>query len=163
MKEEAKEIHISPWMHITGTGVGLHPDVILPTSGHVYVARLNGYDMPDESSAFQQFWEILKFPEYFGWNWHAFYDCLSDLHWLSSDYHILIIKSADLALSKDVAARDEFFRSLWRAGQRWSYIKRPEGVTLSKLSVILSCDKEATSSLAERLSLAISRSGPSIA
>ncbi|MFD4104937.1 barstar family protein [Streptomyces sp. NPDC058650] len=138
-------------MHIVTTGGSAPIDEILPTSGSVYVARLNGEGMPDEMSTFQQFWELLKFPDYFGWNWNAFHDCLRDLQWLSSDHHVLIIDSAEIALSEDDDARDEFFRSLWRAGQRWSYVKRPEGVTLSKLSIVLSCDKGAVSALASRL------------
>ncbi len=144
-------MHIAPWMHIITPGGGLQLDELLPVSGNVYVARLNGQDMPDEIAAFQKFDELLKFPEYFGWNWDAFYDCLRDLQWLSSDSHVLIIESAESALSDDEAARDEFFRTLWRAGQRWSYTKRPEGVTLSKFSVVLSCDKESAYNLAKRL------------
>lgn len=152
MKEETQAIRIAPWMHIIRTDGGLRLDELLPTSGSVYVARVNGQDMPDEASVFHQFWESLKFPEYFGWNWNAFYDCLRDLQWLSSDYHILIVEAAESALSEDDVAREEFFRSLWRAGQRWSYAKRPEGVTLSKFSVVLSCDKESALTLARRLS-----------
>ncbi|MEU7513799.1 barstar family protein [Streptomyces sp. NPDC042898] len=132
-------------------------DEILPASGRVYVARLNGADMADEMSTFQQFSELLKFPDYFGWNWNAFYDCLRDLQWLSSDHHVLIIESAESALPEDSGARDEFFRSLWRAGQRWSYVKQPEGVTLSRLSIVLSCEEGAMSGLASRLER--SRSG----
>ncbi|MET9620501.1 barstar family protein [Streptomyces sp. NPDC006464] len=151
MEEEASARHIAPWMHIITTGGGIPTDELLPISGTVYVARLNGQDMPDETSAFQQFWEMLKFPEYFGWNWHAFYDCLRDLQWLSSDHHVLIIEAAESALSEDAVAREEFFGSLWRAGQRWSYVKRPEGVTLSRFSVVLSCDESYVSSLESRL------------
>ncbi|MFF9567458.1 barstar family protein [Streptomyces sp. NPDC014685] len=151
MEEEVWAIHVAPWMHIIKKGGGLPLDELLPASGSVYVARLNGRDMPDEASVFQQFWETLKFPEYFGWNWHAFYDCLRDLQWLSSSYHVLIIESAESVLSDDDAAREEFFGSLWRAGQRWSYTKRPEGVTLSKFSVVLSCEKDSESGLARRL------------
>ncbi|MFD9424751.1 MULTISPECIES: barstar family protein [unclassified Streptomyces] len=151
MKEEARAIRVAPWMHIITAGGGLPLDELLPASGSVYVARLNGHDMPDEVSVFQQFSERLKFPEYFGWNWNALYDCLRDLQWLSSDYHILIIESTESVLSGDGGAREEFFRSLWRAGQRWSYTKRPEGVTLSKFSVVLSCDEGSASRLAGRL------------
>ncbi|MFJ8853416.1 barstar family protein [Streptomyces sp. NPDC102437] len=151
MKEEARAIHVAPWMHIVTEDGGLHLDELLPASGSVYVARLNGRDMPDEVSVFQRFWETLKFPEYFGWNWHAFYDCLRDLQWLSAGYHILIIESAESILPDDDVAREEFFGSLWRAGQRWSYTKRPEGVKLSKFSVVLSCGKEFESGLAIRL------------
>ncbi|MER6251392.1 barstar family protein [Streptomyces sp. NPDC001584] len=151
MKEETSAIHIAPWMHVITPGGGVPLDELLPASGSVYVARLNGQDMPDEVSAFQHFSEVLKFPEYFGWNWNAFYDCVRDLEWLSTDNRILIIESAESALSEDDDARKEFFGSLWRAGQRWSYTKRPEGVTLTKLSVVLSCGKESASSLARWL------------
>ncbi|MFD4242801.1 barstar family protein [Streptomyces sp. NPDC058525] len=151
MTEEEPAIRIAPWMHIITTGGGMHLDELLPTSGSVYVARLSGQDMPDEISTLQQFDELMKFPEHFGWNWNAFYDCLRDLRWLSSDYHLLIIESAESILSEDDVAREEFFRTLLRSGQRWSYTKRPEGVTLSKLSVVLSCGTESASSLARRL------------
>ncbi|MFJ3584594.1 barstar family protein [Streptomyces sp. NPDC090127] len=151
MREEAESIHLSPWMHIITAGGGIPVDELLPASGSTYVARLDGREMPDETSAFQHFWEVLKFPDYFGWNWDAFYDCLRDLRWLSSDHHILIIESADRALAEDDSARTEFFESLWRAGQSWSYTKRPEGATLSKLSVVLSCAEESTTGLARML------------
>ncbi|MFI6124886.1 barstar family protein [Streptomyces sp. NPDC051064] len=151
MKDETQAIHVAPWMHIITPDAGLNLDQLLPASGSVHVARLNGEDMPDESSAFEKFWETLKFPDYFGWNWHAFYDCLRDLQWLSSDYHILIIESAESALSEDDAAREEFFKALYRAGQRWSYTKRPEGITLSKFCVVLSCGEEAVSTVARSL------------
>ncbi|MFD9787591.1 barstar family protein [[Kitasatospora] papulosa] len=151
MREETQETPLAPWMHLVTTGGGLRLDQLLPASGHVYVARLNGQDMTDEMSTFENFYSSLKFPEYFGWNWDAFYDCLRDLQWLSADYHILIIDSADSALRQDSDARTEFFRSLWRAGKRWSYTKRPEGVTLSRFSVVLSCDQESASNLARDL------------
>ncbi|MFJ9076073.1 barstar family protein [Streptomyces sp. NPDC102278] len=151
MTEEEPTIRIAPWMHVITTGGFVRLDELLPTSGSVYVARLNGRDMTDEISTFRQFDELLKFPKYFGWNWNAFYDCLRDLQWLSSDHHVLVVDSAENVLSEDGVAREEFFRTLWRAGQRWSYVKRPEGVTLSKLSVVLSCGKESASGLARRL------------
>lgn len=151
MTEDEPEIHIAPWMHVITAGGSVRLDELLPTSGSVYVARLNGQDMTDEISTFQQFDELLKFPEYFGWNWNAFYDCLRDLRWLSSDHHVLIIDAAESALSEDDVAREEFFRALWRAGQRWSYTKRPEGVTLSKLFVVLSCGNESASGIVRQL------------
>ncbi|MFJ5023394.1 barstar family protein [Streptomyces goshikiensis] len=151
MTEEEPAIRIAPWMHIITPGGGVPLDQLLPASGSVYVARLDGQEMPDEVSTFQQFSEVLKFPEYFGWNWNAFYDCLRDLDWLSADNRILVIESAESVLSQDGDGRKNFFRCLWRAGQRWSYTKRPEGVTLTKLSVVLSCDKDSVSTLAKQL------------
>ncbi|MEU0301655.1 barstar family protein [Streptomyces sp. NPDC006175] len=150
-KGKTRTIHVTPWMHITTPGAGLNIDRLLPTSGSVHVARLNGKDMLDESSTFETFREKFAFPEYFGWNWHAFYDCLRDLQWHPSDYHILIIEAAEHALSDNDVAREELFRALHRAGRRWSYTKRPEGTTLSKFLIVLSCDEEAAPSVANNL------------
>ncbi|MFD8971788.1 barstar family protein [Streptomyces sp. NPDC059593] len=143
MIEESSAIHIAPWLHIITPDAGVPLGELLPRSGSVYVAHLDGREMTDEVSTFQEFQEALKFPEYFGWNWNAFHDCLRDLQWLSSDHHVLIIESAEQALSEDEAARKELLASLWQAGRRWSYVKRPEGVTLSRLSIVLSSDKNA--------------------
>ncbi|MEU8434681.1 barstar family protein [Streptomyces sp. NPDC029216] len=151
MKEETSAIHIAPWMHVITPGGSVPLDKLLPASGSVYMARLNGQDMPDEVSMFQHFSEVLKFPEYFGWNWNAFYDCVRDLEWLSADNRILIIESAESTLPEDSDARKELFGSLWRAGQRWSYTKQPEGVTLTKLSIVLSCDKGSLPTIAKQL------------
>lgn len=151
MTREGPAFRIAPWMHVITPGGGVPLDELLPASGSVYVARLNGREMPDEVSAFHQFSEVLKFPGYFGWNWNAFYDCVRDLSWLSADSRILVIESAESALSEDDDARKIFFGCLWRAGQRWSYTKRPEGVTLTKLSVVLSCGKDSVSILAKQL------------
>uniref|UniRef100_A0AAU2VK54 Barstar family protein n=1 Tax=Streptomyces sp. NBC_00008 TaxID=2903610 RepID=A0AAU2VK54_9ACTN len=151
MEEDVPAVHVAPWMHIITKGGCLKIDEILPSSGNVHVARLSGHDMLDEVSVFQTFWESLKFPEYFGWNWNAFYDCLRDLQWLSSDYHVLVIECAESVLSEDSVAREEFFGCLWRAGQQWSYTKRPEGLTLSKFSVVLSCGKDSMPGFANLL------------
>ncbi|WP_239078157.1 barstar family protein [Streptomyces sp. SID9124] len=151
MEEEAGAIHVAPWMHVIAEGGGPCLDELLPASGEVHVTRLNGCDLPDETSVFEKFWEAFEFPEYFGWNWSAFYDCLRDLEWLSSDYYILIIESAESVLSGDDVGREKFFNSLWRVGRRRSYTKRPEGVTLSTFSIVLSCGKESAPGLAHRL------------
>ncbi|MGW8777634.1 barstar family protein [Streptomyces sp. NPDC055796] len=151
MKEDPSAIHVAPWMHVIPRGGGVPLDELLPATGGVYVARFNGQDMPDEMAVFQHFAEALKFPEYFGWNWNAFHDCVRDLEWLSADHHVLIIDSAESVLSEDDDARKEFFGSLWRAGRRWSYVKRPEGVTLTKLTVVWSCDQESVSDLVKQL------------
>lgn len=149
MTEQSSAIHITPWLHIMTEDGGVHVNELLPGSGRVYVARVAGQGMTDEVSTFQQLYEELKFPEYFGWNWNALYDCLRDLQWLSSDHHVLIIESAESVLSEDETAREMFFRTLWRAGRQWSYVKRPEGVTLSRLSIVLLCDEAARSEVTD--------------
>jgi RNAse (barnase) inhibitor barstar len=36
----------------------------------------------------------LDFPQWFGRNWDAFFDCLADLSWLPGDSHVLVLLNA---------------------------------------------------------------------
>ena len=47
------------------------------------------------SELFHEFSAALQFPYYFGNNWDALDDCLSDLAWLKSDKIVLFITNAD--------------------------------------------------------------------
>ncbi|MDT0453148.1 barstar family protein [Streptomyces hesseae] len=88
--------------------------------GRTYVARLDGREMRDTDAVFQQFYDCLRLPDYFGWNWNALSDCLGVLKWLSADHHVLIIEAADEVLPSDASERQLLFKSLLRAGQRWA-------------------------------------------
>ncbi|WP_390898818.1 barstar family protein [Streptomyces cynarae] len=96
--------------------------------------------MRDTDAVFQQFYDGLRLPDYFGWNWDALSDCLRDLKWLSADHHVLIFKAADEALSSNTSGRRLPFKTLLRAGQHWSFTQRPEGIELSKLAIVMACD-----------------------
>lgn len=45
--------------------------------------------------------ESFKFPDYFGHNWDAVDECLSDLEWLQKPQWILLFKDADQLLKKE--------------------------------------------------------------
>ncbi|MFG3506983.1 barstar family protein [Streptomyces sp. NPDC047821] len=120
-------------------------------TGRTYVARLDGREMQDTDAVFQQFYDGLRLPDYFGWNWNALSDCLGDLKWLSADHHVLIIEAADEALPGDVSGQRLLFRTLLRAGQRWSYRQKPEGIELGRLVVVMRCDAASAPSLKEQM------------
>ncbi|MFE2021460.1 barstar family protein [Streptomyces sp. NPDC059499] len=126
-------------------------DLLLPVTGKTYVARLDGREMRDTDSVFQVFYDGLRLPDYFGWNWDALSDCLRDLNWLRAEHHVLSIEAADEALSDDAAGQQLLFRTLLRAGQRWSSTQRPQGVDLSRLVVVMSCDPASVSVLQAQL------------
>lgn len=44
-----------------------------------------------KDSLFQEFAEVLDFPNYFGANWDAFEECIKDLSWLEESRYLLII------------------------------------------------------------------------
>ncbi|MFH7595271.1 barstar family protein [Streptomyces racemochromogenes] len=122
-------------------------------TGRTYVARLDGREMSDTDSVFQQCYDGLKLPDYFGWNWDALSDCLRDLNWLPAEHYVLIVEAADEALAGDAAERRLLFRTLLRAGQRWSSTQRPEGMDLSRLVLVMTCDVASVSGLQVQLRL----------
>ncbi len=48
-----------------------------------------------------------EFPEYFGRNWNAFYDCLTDLDWCPPEGYVVVVSSAH-AVMADEPAHPEF-------------------------------------------------------
>ncbi|MGZ8218054.1 barstar family protein [Methylomagnum sp.] len=52
---------------------------------------INGDRICDKESFLREFSEVLGFPDYFGFNWDAFSDCVTDLSWLDSSNGFLII------------------------------------------------------------------------
>ncbi|MFC9312754.1 barstar family protein [Streptomyces nigra] len=57
------------------------------------VFRLDGAQMVNQASLFQEFKIKLQFPEYFGGNWNALDECLADLAWLDRSGYLLVIES----------------------------------------------------------------------
>ncbi|THA81764.1 hypothetical protein E6U81_23225 [Streptomyces sp. A0592] len=51
--------------------------------------------MADTDAVFRSFYDGLRLPDHFGWNWNALSDCLRDLHWLPADHRVLIVDAAD--------------------------------------------------------------------
>ena len=52
---------------------------------------IEGSKICDKNSLFKEFSEKLDFPDYFGFNWDAFSDCMTDLSWLDNKNSFLII------------------------------------------------------------------------
>lgn len=140
-----------PWVHVVGEREALPVDVLLPVTGTTYVARLDGRQMLDPDSVFQQFYDRLRLPDYFGWNWDALSDCLRDLRWLPADRYVVIVEAAHQVLSGDTSARPLLFRTLRQAALHWSCTQQPEGVRLSKLVIILTCDDASVPALREQV------------
>ncbi|MER7476384.1 barstar family protein [Streptomyces sp. NPDC126510] len=96
----------------------------LPPTGLIYSARMRGPEMRDSDGVFTQFYEALRLPDYFGWNWNALRDCLTDLHWISAKHFLLTIDDADAVLSESTEEREILFRALNDAVKFWA--EQPE-------------------------------------
>jgi hypothetical protein len=71
-------------------------------------------DLDNEVSA------ALQFPYYFGENWPAFSECVSDLDWLPGDAYILMFSQANLILQREEARHfSVLVRILTGARENW--------------------------------------------
>ncbi len=61
----------------------------------------------------------LDFPDYFGHNWDALEECLTDLEWLPAKGYILLITDAGCVLPNDEEEYETFLEILRDAGEAW--------------------------------------------
>lgn len=52
---------------------------------------IDGDCIEDKATFLNEFAIKLKFPDYFGFNWDAFADCMTDLAWLNTDSGFFLI------------------------------------------------------------------------
>ncbi|MFD2420046.1 barstar family protein [Amycolatopsis pigmentata] len=68
-----------------------------------YAHLVDGHPV-DKTSTMDAIATALSFPDYFGHNLDALYDCLTDLSWLPSGEHVLIWGGSDLLKQADPKA-----------------------------------------------------------
>ena len=72
---------------------------------HVFVARLNGAQCRTLRAFYPRIAKTLHFPDYFGKNLDALFDCLCSLEAVGSDNIVLLIDNFDEFLSKEKAEK----------------------------------------------------------
>lgn len=89
--------------------------------GKPVVRFLRGKKMSRLASLYDEFASALQFPDYFGENWNAFDECITDLSWLPADFYVLIITEAHLLLADDSDDQLQALTSyLEGAGNEWA-------------------------------------------
>ncbi|MBY8887323.1 barstar family protein [Streptomyces sp. PTM05] len=111
-------------MSVVRTGAFVPLGATLPPQGSTFCARLQGGGMGDVDGVFTQFYERLRLPDYFGWNWDALSDCLSDLHWLAEENVLLVVENAEALLNGDEEVRTDLFMTLRTGCSFWA--EKPE-------------------------------------
>src|SRR6185369_3767641 len=61
-------------------------------AGNPLVSRVSLAGVRDKSELLARIASALRFPDWFGANWDALEDCLTDLSWLKADGHVLLIE-----------------------------------------------------------------------
>ncbi|MEV7009713.1 barstar family protein [Streptosporangium sp. NPDC051022] len=74
-----------------------------PRSG-TFVHRIDGSEITTSAEAMSAIAAALSFPDYFGHNLDALYDCLTDLAWLPAGEHVLVWSRSGILRTTDRAA-----------------------------------------------------------
>lgn len=83
----------------------LHPINIKPSisaDNATFLATLDGNRCKTEASLHKELAAILRFPDYYGKNFDAMFDCLTDLEWLGIDKLYMLITHPNLICSEDI-------------------------------------------------------------
>ena len=113
---EAPYLHVaeSTLSEITNLGWSL-------STPSVVVRFLRGKKMTSVAHLFDEFAAAFQFPYYFGENWDAFDECITDLSWIPANVYILIITNSEATLSgNDEQWFNPLTDILQNAGKEWS-------------------------------------------
>ena len=81
------------------------------------VIEIDFKNIDSEFQLFQLFEEKLIFPSYFGRNWDAFYDCITDLSWLKNRKICILINNIDFI--KQIRFSEIFFDAILDSRNFW--------------------------------------------
>jgi RNAse (barnase) inhibitor barstar len=119
------------------------------------VLRVRGDKSPDEARFFDEVAAALQFPYYFGENWNAVWDCITDLNWLRGSSFLVVFDSAEYLLSQSDRGFKVLLEVLTDAHTRWHRETADFGVHGRQrfaFQSILACDPDAVDALTARIS-----------
>jgi RNAse (barnase) inhibitor barstar len=89
----------------------------LPARTKATVRIVRGRRCRTGPALFQEWAAALQFPSYFGDNWDAFEECLTDREWLPGRLHVVLLTEVPHVLEDEEAVRPAFFGILKAAGE----------------------------------------------
>lgn len=69
---------------------------------------------------FREYAREFRFPDYFGYNWPAFYECMTELNECAAPAFLTIISNRDELLSHEPEEVPTLMRQLESIGRRWA-------------------------------------------
>lgn len=118
---------------------------------NTFFAKLDGKKCPESISFYKQLSKIFDFPDYFGKNLDAVYDCLLDLVWILEPKVVLIIENFDDMFSEeehDPELLEDFVILLDEVVQSWKVLANDEEDP-KKFSVYFIASEKAKTMLEE--------------
>ena len=85
----------------------------------IAVRVCRGSKMRTVQGVFDEFAAAFQFPYYFGENWPAFGECLTDLSWLRASAYVVCISQADQLLAESLPSFEVLIRNLLSVARGW--------------------------------------------
>jgi RNAse (barnase) inhibitor barstar len=130
MSQSALTKSAPPWFHLLVAAPSDACDwlwALEHDSKQKLAARLiRGRKSATAASFFDEVAAALQFPHYFGENWNALNDCLTDLSWLPAQALVLCIADADQLLAKTPADLKWLIDVLQSAAKEWNHPEKPK-------------------------------------
>jgi hypothetical protein len=90
-----------------------------PNGGAVRVIR--GWKCPAYDALHNEVAAALQFPDYYGENWDAMDECITDLDWMPAQWYLVHVNGIELVLPDDGKGFKIFLRILYDAGIAWAH------------------------------------------
>jgi hypothetical protein len=87
-----------------------------------FVATIDGRECTTLSLFIKNVANAFKFPDYFGNNVNAFFECINDLDWLDASNYVLIIQNSNYLLFEDPNNKSYVQDMLKRIIAEWSNV-----------------------------------------
>ncbi|MBL8036249.1 MAG: barstar family protein [Nitrospira sp.] len=116
-----------PWSGLLILPRGSSATAIVKAPAGFLMRTIEGKKCRTSSSLFDEFSQVLSFPDYFGHNWDALEECLADLEWLPAKGYILLITDAHAVLPDDEEEYETLLEILNDAGEAWSKGQTADG------------------------------------
>jgi len=110
----------APWVSLLVVKEGQRPDKLIPSLDGFSVNVLRGVKCRTAAGLFAEFADVLQFPDYFGHNWDALEECLTDLEWRPAKGYVLLVTDAEQVLLRDEEDYATFLEVLSDAGEAWA-------------------------------------------
>ncbi|OHV31677.1 hypothetical protein CC117_25430 [Parafrankia colletiae] len=81
---------------------------------------IDGAEMSTEAEMHDQFVERFEFPGYYGRNWDALYECLTDLSWTPAEAYIMDVAHSSRLLWRQRQSIGLLLDVLSSAGEAWA-------------------------------------------
>jgi RNAse (barnase) inhibitor barstar len=109
----------APWATLLMVADGQRAESLVRPPNEFVMKVIQGVKCRTTAGLLTECARALDFPDYFGHNWDALEECLTDLEWLPAKGYVLLITNAAHVLSNDEAEYETFLEILRDAGEAW--------------------------------------------